>query len=86
MNVLGIAANPQPGPSRTGLVRVCYAVGSTGGAMGDMDAFGLIVAELRSDRGWWRRVRRIEVSARLRAWCWRALSSAGMVAGAGVLT
>jgi hypothetical protein len=54
--------------------------------MGDMDAFGLIVTELRSDRGWSRRVRRIEMSARFRAWCWRTLSSAGLVAGAGVLT
>jgi hypothetical protein len=54
--------------------------------MGDIDAFGLIVAELRSDKGWLRRVRRIEVSARFRAWCWRALSSVGFVAGAGLLT
>jgi hypothetical protein len=56
------------------------------GVMSDIDAFGLIVAELRSDRSWLRRVRRIEVSARFRAWCWRALSSAGFVAGAGVIT
>jgi hypothetical protein len=75
-----VRASPRPN------LRVGKLHPSIGGIMDDLDAFRSIVAELRSDRSWSRRVRRIEATARFRAWCWRALSSAGLVAGAGILT